>query len=133
MPPPTSVEKQSLESLQEQYQSYGQGRQMAADQAAEVANMDVFRGIREKIGQGLADGGDEAGRRIVDSGKEGGDYFASAVSSAIREAAAAAAATIRQAIAGAAGSRNGGSVVGVNADTGRTMPPEAGRPKGGGW
>lgn len=123
--------------LQRQYLQYGQGRAAASAISSEVANMDVFRGVREKIEQSSADinqaaqslstNGQEAGAAI----KGAGDSLVSGLLGAVRELNTVASKFQNIKITATTVGAQGGRGL-VNADTGRTFPPEISKPTGGG-
>lgn len=87
----------------------------------------------EGMGGVLIEGGEKAGQKIAEGGREGADFF-TAAAQAIVAAGASAAQAIRQAaqeVQRQNMSRAGGAIGAlVNANTGQTMPPSAGRPAG---
>tara|TARA_R110002020_G_scaffold471284_1_gene698222 strand:- start:15913 stop:17898 length:1986 start_codon:yes stop_codon:yes gene_type:complete len=141
-------------NLAEQYRLYNMGRptpgssraarrSMLKEADPATIGMDGLGGILIESGKEIESGGKEAGRSIADGGKESAGHLSDAAT-AIREAGIAAANAIRQAAtelssrtASARSAAAAGAAVGtmVNADTGRTMPPSAGKPAGGvgGW
>ncbi len=124
--------------LQRQYLEYGRGRAAGQSVATEVANMDVFRGVREKIeqssvnineaAQSLSTNGQEAGAAI----KGAGDSLVSGLMGAVRELDSVASKLQNIKITATTVGVQGGRGL-VNADTGRTFPPEISKPSGGGW
>ena len=90
----------------------------------------------EGMGGILIEGGEKAGQKIADGSRQGADAFGSAAQ-AIRDAGIAAAQAIGKAVGDAqraANAARAGASIGstVKADTGRSMPPSAGQPAGGG-
>ncbi len=143
----------SLSDMQRQYQEYGQGRQSGQMVTTDVANMDKFRGIRERLegvtggaqdGKSLADAGQVAAAAIDDSSaslkvagtdaggaiKSAGDGFISGLLNVLGELRSAASQlqniTVTTKVQGVPGQGRAS----VNADTGRTFPPSISRPSG---
>lgn len=117
-----------VSDLQNQYREYGRGREAAQKISSEVANMDVFRGIRERLEQS-GDNINQAARSISENGQEAGnaikgagDSLVSGLLSAVRELNAVANKLQNIKItATTIGAQAGRGM--VNADTGRTFPP----------
>ncbi|MCY1664595.1 phage tail tape measure protein [Rhizobium sp. SL86] len=127
--------------LQAQYAAYGSGRQMAVDRMADLNGMNPFRGFAERLEAAsakTADSGEKAGQAI-EKGAQALDESGSSLVDGLRSVIA----DFRQAIrelgatkvqvsgASAAGAAMGGmpGKPAVNADTGRSMPPEGFGPR----
>ncbi len=134
-PPNVASTRSPLADLQQQYAQYGKGRELAEEFTSAIANMDVFRGVREKLEASTQQIGDQAAKSIADGGQEGAGFFDKAAASIVTAGNTAAqaiqnavsnlqTATQRAQSLGA----NMGSRLPVNADTGRSMPPSANRP-----
>ncbi|NEJ10487.1 phage tail tape measure protein [Rhizobium leguminosarum] len=117
-----------LSAMQRQYQQYGQGRQIAESFTSQAAGMNAFGPIEQRF--------ETAAKSVADGGKEGADAIngsADKIRSAGTDAGSsiAAAAEKLSAAAQAIASALARSVMpsarpaGVNADTGRSMPPNA--------
>lgn len=147
-----------IKLLRDQYRLYNSGR--VAGEGTQIGGISIHRGDeptrhranREMLrnadpaalgmdGMGgiLIEGGEQAGQKIADGSKEGADFFDRAAS-AIRLAGQEAASAIERAVQSAAAfNRTMAASTGagaparpaVNADTGRSMPPQ--KPGGGGW
>lgn len=133
--PPTPS---AVSDLQRQYREYGQGRVAGQKISTEVANMDVFRGVRERLEQS-GDNINQAARSISENGQEAGnaikgagDSLVSGLLGAVRELNAVASKLQNIKITATTIGAQGGRTI-VNADTGRTFPPEISKPGGGGW
>ncbi|MDH0907579.1 phage tail tape measure protein [Rhizobium pusense] len=133
--PPTPP---AVSDLQRQYREYGQGRVAGQKISTEVANMDVFRGVRERLEQS-GDNINQAARSISENGQEAGnaikgagDSLVSGLLGAVRELNAVASKLQNIKITATTIGAQGGKGM-VNADTGRTFPPEISKPGGGGW
>lgn len=132
--------------LQRQYREYGQGRVAGQKISTEVANMDVFRGIRERLEQSTEIAGNQAGKSIADGGQtaaaaiesgsqklqNAGESFLSGLTSAAQTLLDAANRLQNIRINATTVGAQGGRAL-ANADTGRTFPPEISKPTGGGW
>ncbi len=138
-PPNSAPSRSPLADLQQQYAQYGKGRELAEEFTSAIANMDVFRGVREKLEASTQQIGDQAAKSIADGGQEGAGFFDKAAASIVI-AGNTAAQAIQNAVsslqtatqrAQSAGT-NMGSRAPVNADIGRSMPPIANQPGGGG-
>ncbi|MCZ7480924.1 phage tail tape measure protein [Rhizobium rhizogenes] len=134
MPAPPSA----VSDLQRQYREYGQGRLAGQKISTEVANMDVFRGVRERLEQS-GDNINQAARSISENGQEAGnaikgagDSLVSGLLGAVRELNAVASKLQNIKITATTIGAQGGKSI-VNADVGRTFPPEISKPSGGGW
>ncbi len=128
----------AVSDLQRQYREYGQGRAAGQKISTEVANMDVFRGVRERLEQS-GDNINQAARSISENGQEAGnaikgagDSLVSGLLGAVREMNAVANKLQNIKITATAIGAQGGKSI-VNADVGRTFPPEISKPSGGGW
>ncbi|SIP89801.1 phage tail tape measure protein, TP901 family, core region [Rhizobium sp. RU35A] len=130
--PQASPAVDMMRVLQDQYTSYGSGRQMAADRAAMLVNANPFRAFEERIADlstKTADGGEKAGQAI----QEGASAFDDAVQglrsvvadfrSLVRDLGST---TVKVQSASDAGAQMGRR---VNADTGRSMPPSTFGPR----
>jgi TP901 family phage tail tape measure protein len=139
--PVTSTNAADAEA-QRQRMQYGSGRQLAADQAAAIANANVFRVIQERIdrsaqesARATAEGGEKAGAAI----KEGAQALDSAGGGLVQGLLSVVdnlRGLVRELGSTTVNVRNGGAAIGgmagrpqVNADTGRTMPPATFGPK----
>ncbi|MBY2918864.1 phage tail tape measure protein [Rhizobium leguminosarum] len=117
-----------LSDMQRQYQQYGQGRQIAESFTSSAAGMNVFGPIEQRFetaAKSVADGGKEGADAIngsADKIRSAGTDAGSSIAAAAEKLSAAA-----QAIAGALARSVMPSArsAGVNADTGRSMPPQA--------
>ena len=132
--------------LQRQYREYGQGRVAGQKISTEVANMDVFRGIRERLEQSTEIAGTQAGKSIADGGQtaaaaiesgsqklqNAGDSFLSGLTSAAQKLLDAANRLQNIRINATAIGGQGGKAL-ANGDPGRTFPPDISKPGGGGW
>jgi TP901 family phage tail tape measure protein len=115
-----------LSDMQRQYQQYGQGRQIAESFTSSAAGMNVFGPIEQRFetaAKSVADGGKEGADAIngsADKIRSAGTDAGSSIAAAAEKLSAAA-----QAIAGALARSVMPSArsAGVNADTGRSMPP----------
>lgn len=123
-------------NLQNQYLEYGRGREAAQKISTEVANMDVFRGVRERLEQS-GDNINQAARSISENGQEAGnaikgagDSLVSGLLGAVRELNAVASKLQNIKITATTIGAQGGKSI-VNADVGRTFPPEISKPGGG--
>ncbi|HXV31723.1 MAG TPA: hypothetical protein VD840_15460, partial [Sinorhizobium sp.] len=109
-----------------------------------IPSKEEFREALKIDVSGLKESGDEAAQKVADGGRAAGQeieksaaFFKVAgydVGAAIMAAAdklSASAAKFNNAQAAAANASVNGRAPAVNADTGRTMPPSAGRPAGG--
>ncbi|NEJ46609.1 phage tail tape measure protein [Rhizobium leguminosarum] len=122
-----------LSDMQRQYQQYGQGRQIAESFTSSADGMNVFGPIEQRFetaAKSVADGGKEGADAIngsADKIRSAGTDAGSSIAAAAEKLSAAA-----QAIAGALARSVMPSArsAGVNADTGRSMPP--GSTSGGG-
>lgn len=124
--------------LQAQYAAYGAGRQMAVDQSAPIANMNPFRAFSERIeaaASKTADSGEKAGQAI-EKGAQALDESGSSLVDGLRSVIA----DFRQAIRELSSTRvQVSSIPGgapgqparppVNANVGRSMPPEGFGPR----
>ncbi|KQV32256.1 hypothetical protein ASC97_01270 [Rhizobium sp. Root1203] len=118
-----------LQSLQSQYQQYGEGRHASESflSSSGATRTNAFEGIEERFAQG----GRDAGNAIEQSGSKAGDAMAMKLSAAGDQVATAIAGRVLEAIVSGIKKINGlGQQQGpnVNANTGRTMPPSANRP-----
>ncbi|NEJ81802.1 phage tail tape measure protein [Rhizobium leguminosarum] len=115
-----------LSDMQRQYQQYGQGRQIAESFTSSAGGMNVFGPIEQRFetaAKSVADGGKEGADAIngsADKIRSAGTDAGSSIAAAAEKLSAAA-----QAIAGALARSVMPSArsAGVNADTGRSMPP----------
>lgn len=142
-PRETSATVANSNDLQRQYMEYGRGRQAGQAVTTDVANMDVFRGIRERLEQSTEVAGTQAGKSIADGGQvaaaaiEGGsaklqsagDSFISGLTSAAQKLLEAASRMQNIRVTATAIGAQGGKAL-ANADTGRTFPPAISRPGG---
>jgi len=133
----------TVSDLQRQYREYGQGRVAGQKISTEVANMDVFRGIRERLEQSTEIAGSQAGKSIADGGQTAaaaiesgsqklqtaGDSFLSGLSAAAQKLFDAANRLQNIRINASAIGAQGGRAL-ANADTGRTFPPDISKPTG---
>lgn len=131
-----------LADVQRQYQEYGKGRSLAEEFTSAISNVDKFRGIAEKLEASTQQAGDQAGKAIAAGGQEGASFFdkaadnlasagrsfAQSIQSAVQNLETA---TQRAQRIGASMGAQAGRPA-VNADTGRSMPPSANQPGGGG-
>lgn len=129
--------------LQRQYVEYGRGRAAGQSVATEVANMDVFRGVRERLEQSTEVAGTQAGKSIAEGGQvaaaaiEGGsaklqsagDSLLSGLTNAAQKLLDAANKLQNIRINASAIGAQGGRAL-ANADTGRTFPPDISKPTG---
>ncbi|MFN3508781.1 MAG: phage tail tape measure protein [Allorhizobium sp.] len=122
-----SARTQGGPDLQQQYQSYGYGRQLfdaapkpVIDELAVRVGQEIYK---MNQGQDQAPWLDDLDQKISSGSKEGGDALKDAAQSLVNAAAQMVAHVSRIAA-------TGGGALAVNANTGRTMPPSAGRPPG---
>lgn len=113
--------------LQQQYQTYGYGRQLFDAQKVAVDELAVRVGqeiYKMNQGQEQAPWLNDLDEKISSGSKEGGDALKDAAQALVNAAAQMAAHVAKIAATG------GAVRPPVNANTGRTMPPSAGRPPG---
>lgn len=122
-----SARAQGGPDLQQQYQSYGYGRQLFDAQKVAVDELAVRVGqeiYKMNQGQDQAPWLNDLDQKISSGSKEGGDALKDAAQSLVNAAAQMVAHVAKIAATG------GAVRPPVNANTGRTMPPSAGRPPG---
>lgn len=126
--PPTG--DQRFLDMQRQYQQYGEGRAAGQTLIGQSGNMDVFGGIERRMEQG----GQSAGTAIEQSGSKAADEMAEKIRAAGNDAAQTMAGRILEAIVSGVSKINsiGNTRPPVNADIGRSMPPDINRPGNGG-
>ncbi|MBY2911353.1 phage tail tape measure protein [Rhizobium leguminosarum] len=118
-----------LSDMRRQYQQYGQGRQIAESFTSQAAGMNAFGPIEQRFetaAKSVADGGKEGADAIngsADKIRSAGTDAGSSIASAAEKLSAAAQA-IAGALRGATQSLRSAGTPTVNADTGRSMPPQ---------
>ncbi|WP_327211993.1 phage tail tape measure protein [Rhizobium beringeri] len=127
---PSSTDERFI-SMQRQYQQYGQGRQQAQDILGLSGKLNVFEGFEKRLEQG----GQQAGQAIEQSGSRAGDAIAGKMNGTADQIGAKIAGYILEAVSRSLGSiKTAGPTAPprVNADLGRSMPPQSLNGGGGG-